>query len=158
MLVELDRLAILMLRVGEEVALDVLPPGDLEDRLRGDTFVDVQGHRIGHAPLLLPLPGPLQPRLVVPEGLLEALHLLRFQLPFSRRLNEFGNVVGLAGAIETQRRCQMRIVGPFDPLLPGNLPPRLQPRRRNIQPRNILMPVINHILPSLPRIRFTFSH
>ena len=157
-LVELDRLAVLLLRVGEEVALDVLPPGDLQDRLRGDALVDVQGHGIGDAPLLLPLPRPLQPRLVVAEGLLEALHLLRFQLPFPRRLDEFGDVVGFAGAVEPQRRRQMRVVGPLDPLFPGDLPARLKPRRRNVQPRDVLVPVINNILPGLPRFRFPLSH
>jgi hypothetical protein len=59
---------------------------------------------------------------MIAEGLLEALHLLRFQLPFPRRRDEFGNVVGLAGAIETQRRRQMGIVGVFDLLFPGDLP------------------------------------
>jgi len=115
-------------RVGEEVPRDVLMPGDLEDCLGGDALVDMEGHGVGDAPLLLPLPRPFQPRLVIAEGLLEALQLLRFQLPFSRCGDEVGNRVNPAGPVETQGRGGMGIVGPLDPLSPGDPSPDRQPR------------------------------
>jgi len=132
--VELDRLAVFMLRFRKEVPLDVLPPGDLKDRLGGDALVDVEGHGIGDAPLLLPLPRPLQPRLVIPEGLLETLDFCRFQLARSCHGDEVGNLIGPAGPVETQHRGEMRIVSPLDPLFFGDLPPGLQPRRWDVQP------------------------
>src|SRR5262245_12745582 len=46
MLVELDRLLVLLLRVAEEFTLNVLAGSDPEDGPGGDAFVYVQGHRI----------------------------------------------------------------------------------------------------------------
>jgi len=63
-----------------------------------------------------------------------------------------------ACAGEPQGRRQMGIVGPFDPPLLGDLPPRLQARRRDVQPRDPLMPVIRYIIAGLPPIRFPFFH
>ncbi len=62
---------------------------------------------------------------MITKGLLQAFDLLRLQLPISRRLNKFGNIISPAGAIKPQRRRQMRIIGILNPLLPGDLPPRL---------------------------------
>jgi hypothetical protein len=66
-LVEADGLAILLLRVGEHVALDVLASHSAEDGLGRDALVDVQGHGVDDELLHLALAGPFQPRLPVAE-------------------------------------------------------------------------------------------
>ena len=62
--VELHRLRVVLLRVGEEVPVDVLPRQHPQDGLGGDPLVHVQGHRIDLEPRSLPLAAPFQPRLV----------------------------------------------------------------------------------------------
>jgi hypothetical protein len=43
----------------------VFPLGYLQDGLGGEPFVNMQGHGINHAPLLLPLARPFQPGFMV---------------------------------------------------------------------------------------------
>ena len=62
-LVELHCLAVVLLGVGEEVALDVLAGGGGNGGLGADALVDVDGDRIDGEAGQLALAGPLQPRL-----------------------------------------------------------------------------------------------
>lgn len=68
-LVELYRLRIIVLRIGKEIALDILARQHALDGLGGDALVYVQRHRLDLEPRLLPFPAPLQPRLMPPQRL-----------------------------------------------------------------------------------------
>jgi len=140
MLVELDRLAVVLLRVGEQPPLHVLAPGSPQDRLGGDPLVNVQGHRVCHAPLLLPLARPLQPRLMIPQCLLEDADLGGLQLLPARLPDELLDPIRLACSIEPQAWGQVWIVGIPDLPLFDDLPTGSQPGRRDVQPGHPVVP------------------
>ena len=109
-LVELDCLVVLLLGVCPEIALDVLPRGDADGGLGGHPLVYVEGDGIELEVLLLPLAGPLQPGLTVPQRVGEGLGLLFGQLAPCGLFEKLRETVGLAGAVESQRRRQVRVV------------------------------------------------
>ena len=57
---------IIELRIGEEVARNILARRDLEDGLRADTLVNVECNGIDDEAICLALPGPFEPRLLPP--------------------------------------------------------------------------------------------
>ena len=86
---------------------------------------------------------------MIPQGFLEELDFVGFELPAGGLFDQLFDGVGLAGRIKAQHRSKMGIVGIPDLLFLDDLPPRRQPRRRDIQPLDALMPVIHNILTGL---------
>ena len=106
--------------------------------------MDMQGHGIGHAPLLFPLAGPFQPRFMVAQGLPKYLHFLGLKFSSARFLDKLAYLVSLARPIKPKRRRKVWIIGILQLPLSYDLPPRRQARRRNIQPRHPRMPQIQN--------------
>ncbi len=103
MAVELHRLLVLLLRIGEKVALHILTGRRFHHCLGGDALVDVEGDRIYLEKLpvvLLLLLGPLQPGLLTVQGVVEQFELLLTENALDLLL-QFENAVGLAGRVET---------------------------------------------------------
>ena len=133
--VELHRPRVVELRVGEQIALHVLPREHPQNRLRGDPLVHVQRHRLDLEPRPLPLPRPLKPRLMPPQRLRQRRLTLRERPPPRRRKQLRQPIRRPRVRRRPQRRRQMRIVLIPHRRLRAHLPLRRQPRRRNILPR-----------------------
>ena len=138
--VELDRFRVVLLRVGEEVPVDVLPCQHPQDGLGGNPFVHVQGHRIDLEPRSLPLAAPLQPRLVALQRRGQDACLLPGKRTLSSGCQELLQPVGRRRfGRRAQHRRQVRVVPVVNRLLLFDEALCFEPRQGNVLPgRRIL--------------------
>ncbi len=106
MLIELNRLAVFLLGVGEEIAGDVLPGRDLQDGLGADALMDMKGDRIDIDGFGLALAGPFEPRLMGTKCFGERAGLVVGQRALPRGRQKFGQSVGTARPVEAQGRIK----------------------------------------------------
>ena len=94
-LVELHGLRVIVLRVGKEIALDILPRQHAEDGLGGDALVHVEGDGLDLEPRLLAFAAPLEPRLMAPQRVRQQLRLRRRKRPLPRDGQQLRQLVRL---------------------------------------------------------------
>jgi hypothetical protein len=132
-LIELHGFRIVVLRIGKEIALDILACQHAQDGLRGDALVHVQGDRLDLEPRLLALAAPFQPRLVPAQRVREHLRLVRRKRPLPGNRQQLGQLVRRCGVRRrAQHRRQVRVVfvAELGRLLNDAL--RFQPGWRNV--------------------------
>ena len=94
-LVELHGLGVIVLRIGKEIALDILAGEHAEDGLGGDALVHVEGDGLDLEPRLLAFAAPLEPRLMAPQRVRQQLRLRRRKRPLPRDGQQLRQLVRL---------------------------------------------------------------
>jgi hypothetical protein len=84
LLIELHGFRIVVLRIGKQIALDILPRQHAQEGLGGDALVHVQRHRLDLEPRFLPLPAPLEPGFVPVQRVRQHFGLVRGTCPLAR--------------------------------------------------------------------------
>ena len=137
--VELHRLRVIVLRIRKQIAVHILPRQHPQNRLRGHPLVHMQRHRIHLKPLLLPLPTPLQPRLLLPDGRAEGFGLFVGERPLAGQGEELRRAIGLPIRRRPQHGWQMRVVRELHRRLIPHHPLRLQASRRDVLARGSVL-------------------
>ncbi|WP_328986136.1 hypothetical protein [Thiorhodovibrio winogradskyi] len=111
MLIELHRLAVILLRVGKQIAGHILPRGDLNDRLSRNALVHVQRNRIDREALGLALSSPFQPGFVVAQCVRQETRLRLGQRALTGDIQQLGQSIRAARRVEPQARIAPWAVG-----------------------------------------------
>ena len=111
-LVELHGFAVFLLRVGKQFALDILACRDSQDGFCAYSFVDMQRHRIDGEGFCLLFARPFEPRGAVFQGVGEEFDFVVGESVLCL-FEEFGDLVGVAGVVESEDGRQVGVVGVF---------------------------------------------